>query len=87
MAKIKTFLGRHKKLCVLLAVLAVLYLGYNLVLKPRAAAAAAETQATVQTLTLEKGEVDIEGRIDSMAYSEVTDFHKAGASILGRLFK
>lgn len=57
MAKIKTFLGRHKKLCVLLAVLAVLYLGYNLVLKPRAAAAAAETQATVQTLTLERGEI------------------------------
>ena len=41
----------------------------------------------VNRLTLEKGEVDIEGRIDSMAYSEVTDFHKAGASILGRLFK
>ncbi|MEI3520193.1 MAG: sporulation protein YabP [Anaerosacchariphilus sp.] len=35
----------------------------------------------VNRLTLEKGEVDIEGRIDSMAYSEVTDFHKAGASI------
>ena len=28
----------------------------------------------VNRLTLEKGEVDIEGRIDSMAYSEVTDF-------------
>lgn len=41
----------------------------------------------VNRLTLEKGEVDIEGRIDSMAYSEVTDFHKVGASILGRLFK
>lgn len=41
----------------------------------------------VNRLTLEKGEVDIEGRIDSMTYSEVTDFHKAGASILGRLFK
>ena len=41
----------------------------------------------VSRLTLEKGEVDIEGRIDSMAYSEVTDFHKAGASLLGRLFK
>ena len=41
----------------------------------------------VNRLTLEKGEVDIEGRIDSMAYSEVTDFHKAGASILGRPFK
>ena len=41
----------------------------------------------VNRLTLEKGEVDIEGRIDSMADSEVTDFHKAGASILGRLFK
>lgn len=41
----------------------------------------------VNRLTLEKGEVDIEGRIDSMTYSEVTDFHKAGASLLGRLFK
>ena len=41
----------------------------------------------VNRLTLEKGEVDIEGRIDSMAYSEVTDFHEAGASLLGRLFK
>lgn len=41
----------------------------------------------VNRLTLEKGEVDIEGRIDSMAYSEVTDFHKAGSSLLGRLFK
>ena len=34
----------------------------------------------VNRLTLEKGEVDIEGRIDSMAYSEVADFQKAGAS-------
>ena len=41
----------------------------------------------VSRLTLEKGEVDSEGRIDSMAYSEVTDFHKTGASLLGRLFK
>ena len=41
----------------------------------------------VSRLTLEKGEVDIEGRIDSIAYSEVTDFHKAGASVLSRLFR
>ena len=41
----------------------------------------------VNRLTLEKGEVDIEGRIDSLTYSEVTDYHKAGASLLGRLFK
>ena len=41
----------------------------------------------VNRLTLEKGEVDIEGRIGSMAYWEVTDFHKAGASLLVRLFK
>ncbi len=41
----------------------------------------------VNRLTLEKGEVDIEGRIDSLTYSEVTDFQKAGASLLGRLFK
>ena len=37
----------------------------------------------VNRLTLEKGEVDIEGRIDSMAYSEVTDFHKAGSVASG----
>ena len=41
----------------------------------------------VNRLTLEKGEVDIEGRIDSLAYSELTDCHKAGASLLSRLFK
>ena len=41
----------------------------------------------VNRLTLEKGEVDIEGRIDSMAYSEVADFQKTSASLLGRLFK
>ena len=41
----------------------------------------------VNRLTLEKGEVDIEGRIDSIAYSEVTYFHKAGASVLSRLFR
>ena len=45
------------------------------------------TDLHVNRLTLEKGEVDIEGRIDSMAYSEVADFQKAGASLLGRLFK
>lgn len=41
----------------------------------------------VNRLTLEKGEIDIDGRIDSLSYSEVTDFHKAGASLLSRLFK
>ena len=41
----------------------------------------------VNRLTLEKGEVDIEGRIDSLAYSEVTSFQKQGESLIGRLFK
>ena len=41
----------------------------------------------VNRLTLEKGEVDIEGRIDSLAYSEVTSFQKQSESLLGRLFK
>lgn len=45
------------------------------------------TDLHVNRLTLEKGEVDIEGRIDALAYSEVTDFHKAGTSLLSRLFK
>lgn len=41
----------------------------------------------VNRLSLEKGEVDIEGRIDSLTYSEITDYHKAGESLLHRLFK
>ena len=41
----------------------------------------------VNRLTLEKGEVDIEGRIDSLAYSEVTSIQKQSESLIGRLFK
>ena len=41
----------------------------------------------VNRLTLEKGEIDIEGRIDSLAYSEVTSYQKQSESLLGRLFK
>lgn len=41
----------------------------------------------VNRLTLEKGEVDIEGRIDSLAYSDVTTYQKQGESLIGRLFK
>ena len=41
----------------------------------------------VNRLTLEKGEVDIEGRIDSLAYSDVNTYQKQGESLIGRLFK
>ena len=41
----------------------------------------------VTRLTLEKGEVDVEGRIDSLAYSDVGNAKKQGESFLGRLFK
>lgn len=41
----------------------------------------------VNRLTLEKGEVDIEGRIDSLTYSEVTNYGKQAESFFGRLFK
>ena len=40
----------------------------------------------VNRLTLEKGEVDIEGMIDSFTYSE-GGHRKQGDSLLGRLFK
>ena len=40
----------------------------------------------VNRLTLEKGEVDIDGRIDSLTYSDSAG-GKSGESILGRLFK
>ncbi len=41
----------------------------------------------VNRLSLEKGEVDIEGRIDALTYSEVKSAGKQAESILGRLFK
>lgn len=41
----------------------------------------------VSRLSLEKGEIDLEGRIDSFQYSEVSDFKKGGESLLNRLFR
>lgn len=41
----------------------------------------------VNRLSLEKGEIDIEGRIDSLTYSELKSAGKQAESILGRLFK
>ncbi len=41
----------------------------------------------VNRLSLEKGEIDIEGRIDSLTYSEVKGAGKQAESLLGRLFK
>lgn len=41
----------------------------------------------VNRLTLEKGEIDIEGKIDSLTYSDVKSGTKQNESLLGRLFK
>jgi sporulation protein YabP len=41
----------------------------------------------VNRLSLDKGEVDIDGRIDSLTYSEATSHGKSGESLFGRLFK
>ena len=41
----------------------------------------------VNRLSLEKGEIDIEGRIDSLTYSEVKSVSKQTESLLGRLFR
>lgn len=41
----------------------------------------------VNRLTLEKGEIDIEGRIDSLTYSDVKGAGKQAESFFGRLFK
>ena len=41
----------------------------------------------VTRLSLEKGEVDVDGRIDSFAYSDVEEAGKKAASFLGRLFQ
>ncbi len=41
----------------------------------------------VNRLTLEKGEVDIDGRIDSLTYSESGGYMAKGESFLSKLFK
>ena len=41
----------------------------------------------VSRLTLEKGEVDIEGTVDSLVYSSNETYRKQGESLLARLFK
>lgn len=41
----------------------------------------------VSRLSLDKGEVDIDGRIDSFTYSETAGYGAKGESILARLFK
>lgn len=41
----------------------------------------------VNRLTLDKGEVDVEGKIDSLTYSEQAGSMAKGESILARLFK
>lgn len=41
----------------------------------------------VSRLSLDKGEVDIDGRIDSFTYSESGGYGAKGESLLARLFK
>lgn len=41
----------------------------------------------VNRLSLDKGEVDIDGRIDSLTYSENVSGTKQGASFLAKLFQ
>ena len=41
----------------------------------------------VSRLTLEKGEVDIDGTVDSLTYSSNEALRKSGESLFSRLFK
>lgn len=41
----------------------------------------------VKRLSLEKGEVDVDGRVDSLTYSDNNSYAKAGESFLNKLFK
>ncbi len=41
----------------------------------------------VNRLSLEKGEVDVDGRVDSLAYSDKEEPQKRAASFLGRMFQ
>ena len=41
----------------------------------------------VNRLTIDKGEVDVDGRIDSLTYSDQTGYGKSGETFMSRLFK
>ena len=41
----------------------------------------------VNRLTLDKGEVDVDGKIDSLTYSEGTGYSNKSESLLSKLFK
>ena len=41
----------------------------------------------VSRLSVEKGEVDVEGTVDSLAYSSNEAYRKAGQPLFARLFK
>lgn len=41
----------------------------------------------VNRLTLEKGEVDVDGKINSLVYSDGSNSMKSASSVIGRLFK
>lgn len=41
----------------------------------------------VKRLTLEKGEIDLDGRVDSIMYSDNTSYEKKSETLLNRLFK
>ena len=41
----------------------------------------------VNRLSLEQGEIDVEGRIDALTYSDVKTAGKQTGTLLGRLFK
>lgn len=45
------------------------------------------TDLHVKKLSLDKGEVDIEGKIDSFTYSEIAPKETGGSSWIGRLFR
>ncbi len=41
----------------------------------------------MKRLTLEKGEVDIDGKIDSLTYSDISTYGSKGESFITKLFK
>lgn len=41
----------------------------------------------VSKLSIDKGEIDVDGRIDGMNYTQVGNSSKKGQSLMGRLFK
>ena len=86
-AKAHKLVVNNRKTSMVTGVLDVLSFDLNEILLETEQGMVKGTDLHVNRLSVEKGEVDLSGNIDSIAYSSSTPAEKAGENFLSRLFR